>query len=104
MPILQLQPPATQLMRTVQASTTHKAHWFNVTKDALSLRFGSKAIESLISELSNGVSSADNQSMRTLKGCNDIASVRYTGRWEDKPLSLHFEYITIQPNDHEGLK
>ncbi|AZS26376.1 hypothetical protein [Vibrio anguillarum] len=49
-----------QLKRTVKASSSHNAHWFDAKKDELVQLYGDKSIELLIADIRNGVPSTNN--------------------------------------------
>lgn len=91
-----------KLSRTVKASRTHAAKWFDCTHDEAVRHFGADVINNLMLGIGNGVTSTSNESERISNGSNEFVTVTLTVsylQWLklEKPLSkLIFQIVRFE--------
>lgn len=91
-----------KLSRSVKASRTHVAKWFDCTHDEAVRHFGAVVMNNLVSGIRNGVTSTSNESERISSGSNEFVTVTLSIsylQWLklEKPLSkLIFQIVRFE--------
>lgn len=92
-----------KLLRTVQASNSHSADWYECSRGELVTRFGSSTVDKLVTSLGNGKESVSNYSAQTAKGEPKSCEVQLTTdypTWTSlaKPAAaLRFFLVELRP-------